>query len=299
MSDNAVLVERYLTHLRLERRVSPHTVAGYARDLAQFTAFCDQHGLAFARVDASAVRAFVAQRHRAGLSGVSLRRALSSIRGLYNYLLREDLAGHNPAADIPAPRSPRKLPRTLSVEQAAALLSGTPEIPEEIRDQAIAELLYSSGLRLAELIALDVGSIDTADGTVRVLGKGAKSRVVPVGRMALEALARWQAVRAQLAAPDEAALFVGARGRRIHPRAVQTALARLAQRRGVSVHIHPHRLRHSFASHLLESSGDLRAVQELLGHADIATTQIYTHLDFQHLAKVYDAAHPRARRRRD
>ncbi|MGE0080593.1 MAG: tyrosine recombinase XerC [Thiohalomonadaceae bacterium] len=299
MSDNAALIERFLTHLRLERRVSPLTVDGYARDLAQFAAFCSQQGLDVARVDAGAVRAFVAQRHRAGLSGTSLRRALSSVRGLFNYLLREDLVGHNPAADIPAPRTPRKLPKTLSVEQATALLSGTPDTPEDIRDQAIAELLYSSGLRLAELVALDVGSIDPADGTVRVLGKGAKSRVVPVGRLALEALARWQAVRAQLAAPDETALFVGARGRRISPRAVETRLDRLARSRGLPTHVHPHRLRHSFASHLLESSGDLRAVQELLGHADIATTQVYTHLDFQHLARVYDAAHPRARRRKD
>ncbi|MFA5529575.1 MAG: tyrosine recombinase XerC [Thiohalomonadaceae bacterium] len=299
MSASNALVERFLTHLRLERRASPHTVAGYARDLARFTAFCDARRLDLTQVDAAAVRAFVAQRHHAGLSGTSLRRALSSIRGLFNYLLREERVGHNPAADVPAPRTARKLPKTLSVEQAAALLSDRPEAPEDIRDHAMAELLYSSGLRLAELVALDLDSIDEADGTLRVLGKGAKSRVVPVGRLALEALACWHRVRGQLAAPGERALFVGTRGHRIAPRTVQARLARLARRQGLPTHVHPHRLRHSFASHLLESSGDLRAVQELLGHADIATTQVYTHLDFQHLAKVYDAAHPRARRRKD
>ncbi len=298
MSASAARVERFLTYLRLERRASAHTVAAYGRDLAVFTAFCESRGVAFGDVDAAVVRAFVAQRHRAGISGTSLQRALSSVRGLFRWLLREGLAAHNPAADVPAPRSPRKLPRPLSVEQATVLLSGRAETPETIRDQAMAELLYSSGLRLAELVALDLDAIDVADATVRVVGKGAKSRVVPVGRLALEALERWRKVRGQLAAAGEIALFVGARGRRIGPRAVQTRLAMLARQQGLPTHVHPHRLRHSFASHLLESSGDLRAVQELLGHADIATTQVYTHLDFQHLAKVYDQAHPRARRRR-
>jgi len=298
VSDATQRVEHFLTHLRLERRLSPHTLAAYRRDLAVFVAFCEEQQVTLTRVDSAVVRAFVAKRHRTGLSGASLQRGLSTLRTFFNFLLREGLVQYNPANDIPAPRSPRKLPNALSVDEAAALLNGTAETPEAICDQAMAELMYSSGLRLAELVGLDLGDVDGDDGTVRVLGKGAKSRVVPVGRLALEALARWHGVRAQLARPDENALFVGARGARIGPRAVQTRLAALARRRDLPSHLHPHRLRHSFATHLLESSGDLRAVQELLGHADIATTQIYTHLDFQHLAKVYDQAHPRAKRRR-
>ena len=291
---------QYLQHLQLQRRLSPHTVSNYRRDLAQLLDWCTQQGIAeWSELDSYGVRAFVAARHRQGLGGRSLQRALSSLRGFYDYLIREGLALNNPGLDIPAPKSDRRLPRALDVDQTARLLELDEEGPLGLRDKAMMELFYSSGLRLAELIALDVDSIDSDDHTVRVTGKGSKSRVVPVGRQALQAIAAWKQVRGQLAAAEEPALFVSSRGGRLSARSVQQRMQQWAIRQGVPVHVHPHMLRHSFASHILESSGDLRAVQELLGHADISTTQIYTHLDFQHLARVYDQAHPRARKRKE
>lgn len=291
---------RFLDYLHSERRLSPRTLDAYRRDLDTLCAFCDAQGVTrWTDLDAHRVRAFVAARHRAGLAGRSLQRALSSVRALYRYLLREGHADHDPAADVRAPRSAKRLPTTLDVEQVGRLVSFPGDTPLDRRDRAIFELGYSSGLRLAELVGLDCDDLDLRDATVRVTGKGAKSRIVPVGRLAIEALGAWLAVRGELATPEQRALFVARGGRRLAPRSIQARLRRRAVIQGLDRAVHPHMLRHSFASHLLESSGDLRAVQELLGHADIATTQVYTHLDYQHLAKVYDAAHPRARKKRD
>ncbi|MBE0510157.1 MAG: tyrosine recombinase XerC [Chromatiales bacterium] len=293
-------LQEYLQHLRLQRRLSTHTVSNYRRDLQQLQTWCDSQGLQlWAELDSHGVRAYVANRHRQGLGGRSLQRQLSSLRGFYDYLIHEGLLGHNPGHDIPAPRREKTLPKAMDVDQTARLLELDDASVLGLRDKAILELFYSSGLRLAELVSLDTDSIDTLDKTVRVIGKGSKSRVVPVGRQALTALAAWQQVRPQLAAADQRALFVSSRGGRLSPRSIQQRISQWALRQGLPLHVHPHMLRHSFASHILESSGDLRAVQELLGHADIGTTQIYTHLDFQHLARVYDQAHPRAKRRKE
>lgn len=300
-------LDRYLNHLSQERRLSPHTRAAYARDLQSLAAFCDRQGRAdWPELNAHDVRAFAAACHRQGLSGKSIQRRLSAVRGLFEYLLRQDESGRrvgaNPAQDIRAPRSERKLPSVLDVDQMSRLLDlpVRDNDPLSVRDQACMELLYSSGLRLSELTALDLPALDLAAGLVTVTGKGRKTRVVPVGRKARDALHHWFAVRSTLLPPGsgELAVFLGRNGRRLSPRAVQQRLDLWARRQGLDGKVHPHRLRHSFASHLLESSGDLRAVQELLGHADISTTQVYTHLDFQHLAEVYDRAHPRAKRRK-
>ncbi|MFZ5622353.1 MAG: tyrosine recombinase XerC [Pseudomonadota bacterium] len=293
-------LDRYLSHLSQERRLSAHTCAGYARDLRHLAAFCDRQGHAeWTTLGTHDLRAYAAACHREGLSGKSIQRRLSAARGLFDYLLREGRATHNPAQDIRAPKSERKLPAVLDADQMARLLDLPAQDALAVRDLAFMELLYSSGLRLAELTGLDLPALDLDGGLVTVTGKGRKTRVVPVGRRAREALTRWLGVRAGLLPPgqDEAALFIGRNGRRLSGRAVQQRLDLWARRQGLDGRVHPHRLRHSFASHLLESSGDLRAVQELLGHADISTTQVYTHLDFQHLAEVYDRAHPRARRR--
>jgi len=293
-------LERFFVYLHNERRLSPHTLANYRRDLRQLQRYCEEDGVAsWTALDSFGVRRYVAWRHRKGLGGRSLQRELSAIRSFYNFLLRERVVGSNPAVGVPAPKAEKRLPRALDVDQTAHLLAIDDKGPLAVRDKAMMELTYSSGLRLAELVSLDTDSIDTADATVRITGKGGKTRVVPVGRMALAAVAAWLKLRGQLAPLEEKALFVSKHGRRIAPRSVQQRLRHWALKQGLPSRVHPHMLRHSFASHILESSGDLRAVQELLGHADIATTQIYTHLDFQHLAKVYDQAHPRARKRKD
>ncbi|MTW20851.1 tyrosine recombinase XerC [Allochromatium palmeri] len=292
------LIERFLAHLAHERRLSDHTVTAYRRDLVQISRWlADQDAGALEQLDEAGIRRYTALRHRQGVSGKTLQRELSSLRGFYRWLLRENQAQVNPAVGLRAPKSPRTLPRTFDTDQLSALLNPVDEDPLMIRDTAMVELFYSSGLRLAELVGVDLGDIDMREGELGVIGKGAKSRRVPVGQKAREAVERWLAVRPALANPDERALFVSLRGQRIHPRTVEKRLERWALERGASQHLHPHLLRHSFATHLLESSGDLRAVQELLGHTDIGTTQIYTHLDFQHLAQVYDQAHPRARRK--
>jgi integrase/recombinase XerC len=293
-------LERFFAYLHNERRLSPLTLSNYRRDLNHLQTFCAENAVAdWAALDSYGVRRYVAWRHRKGLSGRSLQRELSAIRSFYNFLLRERVVGSNPAVGVPAPKAEKRLPRALDVDQTSHLLAIHDDSPLALRDKAIMELIYSSGLRLAELISLDTDSIDTADATVRVTGKGGKTRVVPVGRMALAAVAAWLKPRGQLAPLEQKALFVSKNGRRIAARSVQQRLRQWALKQGLNSRVHPHMLRHSFASHILESSGDLRAVQELLGHADIATTQIYTHLDFQHLAKVYDQAHPRARKRKD
>ena len=299
-------LDRYLNHLTQERRLSPHTRAAYARDLQDLATFCDRQGRhVWPALTAQDVRAFAAVCHRQGLSGKSIQRKLSAVRGLFDYLLREGRADANPAHDIRAPKSERRLPSVLDVDQMGRLLAMPAACkadadPLAVRDHAIMELLYSSGLRLAEIVALDVAGVDLADALVTVAVKGRKTRVVPVGRKARTALERWLALRSTFLEPgsNEPAMFLARNGRRLSPRSVQQRLDLWARRQGLDGKVHPHRLRHSFASHLLESSGDLRAVQELLGHADIGTTQIYTHLDFQHLAEVYDRTHPRARRRK-
>ena len=290
--------ERFLAHLDHERRLSPRTIEAYGRDLSAFASWCLERGLPdWAAAGPHDVRGYIAQRHRRGVSGKSLQRELSSIRTLYRFLMREGVASANPALGVRGPKVRRKLPAVLDADQVSHLLELPGEDPVTLRDKAMMELLYSSGLRLAELVALDVADVPRGDDLLEVTGKGAKTRRLPVGRYARGALGAWLKVRNQLAAADEPALFVGARGRRISPRMVQRQLEKHALAQGAPRNVHPHLLRHSFASHLLESSGDLRAVQELLGHADISTTQIYTHLDFQHLAQVYDAAHPRARKK--
>lgn len=291
-------VSRYLQGLRIERRLSPHTESNYARDLRSLVDYCDANGItAWSQVDSQHVRMFAAQCHRRGLAPRSIQRRLSAVRGLFRHLIREGELKSDPAADVQAPKARKRLPTTLDADTMAKLLTFRTDERLGIRDKAIMELFYSSGLRLAELLGLDLPDLDLRDRTVRVLGKGRKARIVPVGREAAAALQRWLKERTAVAGIGEQAVFVGVNGRRLGPRIVQRRIARWAQLQGLPEHVHPHMFRHSFASHLLESSGDLRAVQELLGHANIGTTQVYTHLDFQHLARIYDAAHPRARRK--
>jgi integrase/recombinase XerC len=292
-------LERFHGHLRDERRLSPRTCEAYLRDLRGLAAFCREQGLAdWAALDAPRVRAYAAWLHRRGADGRSVQRALSALRTFFAYLEREGLVQRNPGLGVSAPKAARRLPRVLDVDHMAGLLGFAGDDPLAVRDRAILELMYSSGLRLAELVALDLADLDLAEGLVGVTGKGRKRRIVPVGRQACAALGKWLEERPALAAPGVTALFLNRDGGRLSARSVQERLRKWALTQGLGRDIHPHLLRHSFASHLLESSGDLRAVQELLGHADISTTQVYTHLDFQHLARVYDQAHPRARRRR-
>ena len=289
-------LDAYLAHLRNERQLSAHTLAAYQRDLQRVLTLCLSDSLAsWTELDTARLRRMVARLHQQGQSGRSLARLLSAVRGLYQYLLREGLCRHDPADGLSPPKGARKLPRALDADRTMQLLDGGVE-DEFIarRDQALLELFYSSGLRLSELVGLNLEELDMAAGLVRVLGKGGKARELPVGRKALTALKTWLELRLS-AKPADSALFISRQGRRLSARAVQLRVGQAGVRE-LGQHVHPHMLRHSFASHMLESSQDLRAVQELLGHADIATTQIYTHLDFQHLAKVYDSAHPRARR---
>jgi len=289
---------RFRRYVATERRLSPHTDAGYSADLAALVRFCDAHGIAtWEELDSHHIRTFAAASHSSGLAPRSIQRRLAAVRSFFRFLMRERAAKRNPADGIRAPKASRRLPQTLDPDQMAQLLELPGSGPFVARDRAIMELFYSSGLRLAELVSLEMSDLDLKDRTVRVLGKGRKTRIVPVGRLAAEALAKWTAERPGLARPATTALFVGRGGDRLGARSVQTRVAYWARRQGLPLCLHPHVFRHSFASHLLESSGNLRGVQELLGHADISTTQIYTHLDFQHLARIYDASHPRARRK--
>lgn len=298
MTNAATAVAAYLAELAEQRRLSPHTVSNYRRDLVRLLNLAGEMPLAELQVHH--IRRFAAQLHGQGLSGRSLARLLSAWRGFFNWLGRGDVVRANPCEGVRSPKSPKHLPNALSVDETSRLLQPTDDGDPLLlaRDTAMFELFYSSGLRLAELAALDCVALDSAlnEGEVRVLGKRNKARLVPVGRKAREALAAWAALRDSLAGAEEPALFVSRRGGRISHRMIQLRLAQLALQLGLPRHVHPHMLRHSFASHVLQSSGDLRAVQEMLGHASIASTQVYTHLDFQHLAKVYDAAHPRAKR---
>ncbi|KGM56424.1 recombinase XerC [Lysobacter arseniciresistens ZS79] len=286
-------IDDFLAHLAVERRMSAHTLDAYRRDLAVLAQWAEGQGVAVAALQAGQLRGFVAAEHRRGLSPKSLQRRLSACRSFYGWLLKQGRIAANPAAGIRGPKAPRKLPQVLDPDEAQALVEVPTDAPLGLRDRALLELFYSSGLRLSELCALRWRDLDLSEGLVTVLGKGGKQRSVPVGSHARRALAEW---RRESGAASEAPVFPGRNGP-ITPRAVQYRLRQLAQRQGLFKRVHPHLLRHSFASHVLESSGDLRGVQELLGHADIATTQIYTHLDYQHLARVYDAAHPRAKRK--
>ncbi len=292
--ENAALFDAFATHLA-PRPI--HTRSAYLRDVVQLLSLAGTAPVA--RLSRAQLMRHIATLHGRGLSGRSLARALSAWRAFYRFLLERDRSlGDDPCAGIKAPKSPRRLPSALSPEEAMRLVTIDDADPLAMRDRALLELAYSSGLRLSELAQLDLGACDLAVGEVRVLGKGSKERIVPVGSAARAAIQRWLAVRGTLAAAGETAMFVGRPGRRLSPRAIERRLAQWAVRQGLTRHVHPHMLRHSFASHVLQSSGDLRAVQEMLGHASIASTQVYTHLDFQALAKVYDAAHPRARRRK-
>ena len=291
-------IDAYLTHLSKERRLSPHTASNYARDLRALADFADRGEVRdWKRIDSQHLRLFAARSHTGGLNPRSVQRRLSATRGFFNYLAREGAATSNPALDVRAPKAAKRLPGTLDVDQLNHLLDipGTDALA--VRDRAIMELFYSSGLRLAELVGLDLLHLDLADRTVRVLGKGSKTRILPVGRKACEALRAWLRERGGVAKPDAMAVFVGRNGERLQARAIQLRIAGWARRKGLPARVYPHLFRHSFATHLLESSKDLRGVQELLGHADISTTQIYTHLDFAHLARTYDASHPRAKRK--
>ncbi len=287
----------YLQELRVNRRLSPLTVTGYQRDLERLFALALQDGHPDPiQLTHHVLRGMAARLHRQGLGGRSVARWLAGIRGWYRYLQKHQVIATNPAIGIKPPKSPRMLPATLEVDDIGMLLNLPDDEPLAIRDKAMLELFYSSGLRLAELAALDWEGLDMGQHLVRVLGKGNKERILPVGRYAIQALENWRVVRKDSVHAIEPAVFVSLQGRRLSHRAIQQRLAYWSKRLGLGQHVHPHKLRHSFASHLLESSGALRAVQELLGHANISTTQIYTHLDFQHLAKVYDKAHPRAKK---
>jgi len=289
------LLRGYLEHLSNERRLSRYTVENYARDITALIGLAG--GTPLKQLQVQNVRRFVAQLHGRGLDGRTLGRMLSAWRGFFHYLARDHGYVQNPCLGIRPPKSAKRLPHALSPDEAGRLMDIAATDPLAVRDKAILELLYSSGLRLSELTGLAEDDVNFRDATVRVTGKGSKTRIVPVGSHALAALKIWLPARGQLARPGAKALFVGQDGSALGPRAVQSRLKQWALKLGLADKVHPHALRHSFASHLLQSSGDLRAVQELLGHASISTTQVYTHLDFQHLAKAYDQAHPRAKRR--
>jgi len=286
----------FLDHLRNERRYSPLTAKNYSRDICRLFKLAGATPLY--ELKNHQIRRFVAQLHGSGLGGKSLARMLSAWRSFYSYLIRDHQFKDNPCIGLRAPKSARNLPHALSPDEAVRMM----ELPTAgdilaVRDKAMFELFYSSGLRLAELVSLDPVALDFADAAVRVIGKGAKTRIVPLGSYAISALQAWLALRGQLAKQDETALFVNRNGSRIGSRAVQLRMSGWGIKQGITSGVHPHLLRHSFASHVLQSSGDLRAVQEMLGHTSISTTQVYTHLDFQYLSKIYDAAHPRAKKK--
>lgn len=292
-----IWLQRFEHHLRYEKRLSPHTLDGYRRDLQKMVEFCNHYQIdRWIQLSPRHLRDFAAQAHRQGLGGRSIQRRLSALRSFFRYLIREGILTANPAQDIRAPKTEHKLPHSLDVDRLQQLLEVRADNWLEQRDQTMLELMYSSGLRLAELVGLDIEQIDLRRCEVRVFGKGRKTRIVPVGRQARLALGHWLKVRVLHCNSDEQALFINRKGSRLAARSVQQRFRRWALKNGADSRLHPHALRHSCATHVLESSGDLRAVQELLGHANLSTTQVYTHLDFQRLAQVYDNAHPRARK---
>jgi len=296
--DDVDWIDKFIRHLEFERRLSPETCKNYRRDLHALLAFRDYSGVtSWAGMDSEHFRAFSASCYRRGLSARSIQRRLSACRTFFRYLIREQHVDKNPITNVSAPKGKKRLPGNLDADRMARLLEIPGKGPLVDRDRAILELLYSSGLRLSELTNLNCGDIDMRDATVHVTGKGNKDRIIPVGRKALQALRQWDQARVQLAGVEEVALFVSNRGTRISPRSVQARVTYWAKYQGIDANVYPHLFRHSFATHLLESSHDLRGVQELLGHANISTTQVYTHLDFQHLAQIYDQTHPRARKK--
>ncbi|SJM95251.1 site-specific tyrosine recombinase [Crenothrix polyspora] len=302
MSPNAQqLLDNFFRQLTVEQGASPHTLKSYQRDIKQLMRYCSDKAIQnWPDVKQSDIRYHIASRYRLGISGKSLQRELSAIRSFYNYLLKHNETDSNPAHYVKAPKPVRKLPKTLDVDQITGLLEAETSSHLESRDVAVFELFYSSGLRLSELVALDVNDIDLLDHSLMVrAGKGGKARLLPVGSKAISTLMTWLSLRPKIAKDFETALFVSHKGTRLGQRSIQARLKQWCQKKGIAEHVHPHMFRHSFASHLLETSQDLRAVQELLGHSDINSTQIYTHLDFQHLAKVYDNAHPRAQKKID
>jgi integrase/recombinase XerC len=286
---------RYLEHLAFERGLSPLTRENYARDIRLLLSLADKTPLN--ELTSNHIRHFIGNVHARGIGGKSIARHLSAWRGFFDYLTQQHGFASNPCIGMHAPKSPKTLPQALSIDQATQLVTIEGNDPLSLRDRAILELFYSSGLRLAELVGMNIDALNQGDGTASVTGKGSKTRIVPVGSHAVLAIQNWLTARATIAPADEQALFVSHRGKRISSRAVQYRIKQWAIKQGISSDVHPHMLRHSFATHVLQSSSDLRAVQEMLGHANISTTQVYTHLDFQHLAKVYDAAHPRAKKR--
>lgn len=291
-------IQSFLDSLRFEKRASPHTISNYSRDLEQLRQFAVEAQLSHAaQIDTAHIRSWLAQRHRQRVGARTLQRWLSALRSFFGYAVQHQWIKVSPVTGVTAPKTSRTLPRTLDADAAARYVEIPGDSWLDCRDRAMVELLYSSGLRLAELTALNLSSVSLSEGELLVVGKGNKERRLPIGRHALAALELWLKRRTEVNLIDVEALFISQRGRRIAHRTVQERLRQQSIRQGMEQPVHPHMLRHSFASHLLESSGDLRAVQELLGHSDIATTQIYTHLDFQHLAQVYDAAHPRARKK--
>ena len=297
--DQEQMLADFFDQLTIEKRASIHTVKNYQRDIKQLSRYCTtqskQHWVDLTQTD---IRAHIAARHRQGIGSASLQRELSAIRSFYNFLLKKHLADSNPAQHVKAPKQARKLPKTLDVDQVNGLLEAGANSALEIRDLAMFELFYSSGLRLSELAALDLNDVDLPDSTLVVRsGKGGKARLLPIGSKAVTAINNWLQQRLKKVDSAESALFISTRGTRLGLRSIELRLVQWCKKKGIDEHIHPHMLRHSFASHLLESSQDLRAVQELLGHSNISTTQIYTHLDFQHLADVYDKAHPRAKKK--
>lgn len=285
----------YLAYLNHERQYSPLTAENYARDIRRLFTLAGATPLA--DLKSHHIRRFVAQLHGSGLGGRSLARVLSAWRGFYAYLMRQHGCQSNPCVGLRAPKAPKALPHALSPDEAVKLVEMPIESTMDVRDKAMFELLYSSGLRLAELVRLDPIDLDFSDATVRVTGKGNKTRLVPLGSHAIKALQAWLSLRDSFSKPTETALFIGKNGKRVSPRTVQLHLRKRGITQGIASGVHPHLLRHSFATHVLQSSGDLRAVQEMLGHASISTTQVYTHLDFQYLAKIYDGAHPRAKKK--
>ena len=290
-------LDPFLSHLEVVRHLSPHTISSYKRDLTAFFSFLKEKHDSREEIQDHHIRGFVARERRRDLSARSIQRALSSIRSFFNYLLDEEVVETNPAANISSPKSTQLLPKALDTDLVKRLLDFKPQGDIEIRDKAMVELLYSSGLRLSELCSLNMDSISVRERSCRVVGKGNKTRDLPVGEKAIQSLRDWLLVRKNISSDSNKALFLNKNGKRISTRSVQLRLERLSKKRGLPM-VNPHMLRHSFASHILESSGDLRAVQEMLGHSDIGTTQIYTKLDFQHLSKVYDDAHPRAKNRK-
>lgn len=289
----------YWDFLRIEKQASPHTISNYQRQLNAVCALlAEQQITEWRQVDASVVRWVLSQSHKQGLSAKSIGLRLVALRQFLDFLLKQGELNVNPAIGIKSPKTSKHLPKNIDAEQVGMLLNADSNDPLDLRDLAMMELMYSSGLRLSELQGLDLGDMDLSAGEARLLGKGNKERIVPIGSKAITALQKWLAVRSEFL-PQDNAVFLNRRGGRLSHRSIQLAMQKWGKKQGLSSHLHPHKLRHSFATHLLEASQDLRAVQELLGHSSLSTTQIYTHLDFQHLANIYDSAHPRARRKKE